>query len=64
MEKAESWLRRLHDGDPLLRAIATMKTDGFNHREIAAHLKLPLSGVDYRLRLIRAILAHGNSEPD
>ena len=33
-----------------------MKRDGFTHREIAAYFDEPLSSVDYRVRLIKAIL--------
>jgi DNA-directed RNA polymerase specialized sigma24 family protein len=55
-EVVECWLLLLDCHDPTLRAIATRKSDGFNHREIAAQLGVGLSTVEHRLRVIRTIL--------
>jgi DNA-directed RNA polymerase specialized sigma24 family protein len=55
-EGVEAWLTRLYRRDPLLRAIATRKSDGFNCHEIAAELGLPLRAVEYGITLIKAIL--------
>ena len=58
-------LERLDRHDPALRlrTIAVMKMDGSKHREIAAALGLPLSVIEHRVRLMRAILAGRGSEP-
>jgi DNA-directed RNA polymerase specialized sigma24 family protein len=50
-ERVEVWLARLHRRDPVLRAIALKKADGFNHREIAAQRGLPERAVG-GLRLV------------
>jgi DNA-directed RNA polymerase specialized sigma24 family protein len=57
------WLLGLLDlYDPGLRVVATMKTEGFTHEEIAARVGQPLSAVERRVRLIKAIF--GRCHPD
>jgi DNA-directed RNA polymerase specialized sigma24 family protein len=63
-EAVEAWLVRLYRRDPLLRAIATKKAEGFSHREIGADLGLPVRAVEYAITLIKAILARRDSETD
>lgn len=65
LEEVEVSLDRLDRYDPALRlrTIAVMKMDGSKHREIAAALGLPLSVIEHRVRLMRAILAGRGSEP-
>ena len=43
-ERVEVWLPRLHRRDPVLRAIAVKKADGFNRREIAATARVARAG--------------------
>ncbi len=61
-ERVEVWLPRLHRRDPVLRAIAVKKADGFNRREIAAQLGLPERAVEYGTTLIKAILRSAESD--
>jgi hypothetical protein len=60
----ETWLIRLYKRDPVLRTIATKKADGFSHREIAGQLRMGLSSVEERVRLVKALLATRMSDAD
>jgi DNA-directed RNA polymerase specialized sigma24 family protein len=48
----------------VLRTIATKKADGFSHREIAGQLRMGLSSVEERVRLVKALLATRMSDAD
>ena len=58
----ERRLALLEVQDHSLRVVAEKKADGFTHRQIAAHLGLPLSAVNRMVRQIQAIL--GRRDPD
>ena len=55
-DEVEALLQLLDRRDPGLRIVATMKTDGFTHKEIAAHLGVSLPTVDYRVGVIKEVL--------
>ena len=63
-EEVERRLSRLAQHDSALRAIATRKADGFNHREIAVQLGLTVSTIEHRVQAIKTILADGDSTAD
>jgi DNA-directed RNA polymerase specialized sigma24 family protein len=50
-------------GDPQLRQIALWKMEGYTNEEVASGLNCALSTVERRLRLIRDLWSHEESEP-